>query len=351
MLPEIDGANALPFAEKIRQLVEKTEFKFEDTRIPVTISMGVATIDAELDRRRRRSSSAPTSASTKPRPAAATASARSSADVGARLRGCRSGAVRRGPATVLEQSPLARASLGQSAAARSSARARRLRRRLVHAAASRTRWASRAAASGALRPARRRGTAGAVGRRRLDLAQRREQRRRQVGDDVDGLVLEAGLLELELDRRVAVRDLDRQRRQAQRLAVAARTIAPSGSELKLTRTALGCSATGAVGQRLPGAAAARDRTATTAAPAQRQRRPRSEHRHAALLLGDEVVDELAAPLAEGRRRCRPAAGRTSSPEPKPIFDRASISERAIGAAARATPDRSSGMPMTRRELA
>ena len=43
MLPEIDGANAQPFAEKIRQIVEKTEFKFENTRIPVTISMGVAT--------------------------------------------------------------------------------------------------------------------------------------------------------------------------------------------------------------------------------------------------------------------------------------------------------------------
>ena len=48
MLPEIDGANALPFAEKIRQIVEKTEFKFENTRIPVTISMGVASIDADL---------------------------------------------------------------------------------------------------------------------------------------------------------------------------------------------------------------------------------------------------------------------------------------------------------------
>ena len=48
MLPEIDGASAVPFAEKIRQIVEKTEFKFENTRIPVTISMGVASIDAEL---------------------------------------------------------------------------------------------------------------------------------------------------------------------------------------------------------------------------------------------------------------------------------------------------------------
>jgi two-component system cell cycle response regulator len=47
VLPEIDNANAVPFAEKIRQIVEKTEFKFENTRIPVTISMGVATIDDE----------------------------------------------------------------------------------------------------------------------------------------------------------------------------------------------------------------------------------------------------------------------------------------------------------------
>src|SRR3954447_13903174 len=33
VLPEIDGLNAKPFAEKIRQLVEKQEFKFENTRI------------------------------------------------------------------------------------------------------------------------------------------------------------------------------------------------------------------------------------------------------------------------------------------------------------------------------
>ena len=45
--PRSTARNALPFAEKIRQIVEKTEFKFENTRIPVTISMGVATIDDE----------------------------------------------------------------------------------------------------------------------------------------------------------------------------------------------------------------------------------------------------------------------------------------------------------------
>jgi diguanylate cyclase (GGDEF)-like protein len=47
VLPEIDGLNAKPFAEKIRQLVEGTEFKFENTNIPVTISMGVATLDMD----------------------------------------------------------------------------------------------------------------------------------------------------------------------------------------------------------------------------------------------------------------------------------------------------------------
>ena len=47
MLPEIDGLNAKPFAEKIRQLVEATDFMFENTSMPVTISIGVATLDAD----------------------------------------------------------------------------------------------------------------------------------------------------------------------------------------------------------------------------------------------------------------------------------------------------------------
>jgi two-component system cell cycle response regulator len=47
VLPEIDGLNAKPFAEKIRQLVEATDFRFENTSMPVTISMGVATLDGE----------------------------------------------------------------------------------------------------------------------------------------------------------------------------------------------------------------------------------------------------------------------------------------------------------------
>ncbi len=48
VLPEIDEANCLPFAEKIRQIVERTEFKFENVRIPVTISMGIATVDGDV---------------------------------------------------------------------------------------------------------------------------------------------------------------------------------------------------------------------------------------------------------------------------------------------------------------
>ena len=45
ILPEISGPNGALFAEKIRKLVEKTPFKFEDTKIPVTVSVGVATMD------------------------------------------------------------------------------------------------------------------------------------------------------------------------------------------------------------------------------------------------------------------------------------------------------------------
>ena len=42
ILPEIDRENAAQFAEKIRRLIEKAVFKFEETEIPVTISIGVA---------------------------------------------------------------------------------------------------------------------------------------------------------------------------------------------------------------------------------------------------------------------------------------------------------------------
>ena len=47
VLPEIDGYNAHQFAEKVRRIVEATDFRFESTKIDVTISMGVATLDAE----------------------------------------------------------------------------------------------------------------------------------------------------------------------------------------------------------------------------------------------------------------------------------------------------------------
>ncbi|PID38455.1 MAG: GGDEF domain-containing protein [Deltaproteobacteria bacterium] len=43
ILPEIDGDNSRRFAEKIRRIVERTTFRFEDTKIPITISIGVAT--------------------------------------------------------------------------------------------------------------------------------------------------------------------------------------------------------------------------------------------------------------------------------------------------------------------
>ncbi len=48
ILPEIDSANATVFAEKIRSLVERTVFEFEDIRIPLTISLGVACLAPNL---------------------------------------------------------------------------------------------------------------------------------------------------------------------------------------------------------------------------------------------------------------------------------------------------------------
>jgi len=48
ILPEIDNYNAMQFAEKIRSLVEMAGFKFEEADIPVTISIGVASIQQDL---------------------------------------------------------------------------------------------------------------------------------------------------------------------------------------------------------------------------------------------------------------------------------------------------------------
>lgn len=48
ILPEIDSYNAMQFAEKVRQMIEKAQFRFEDTDIPVTVSIGVASIRPDL---------------------------------------------------------------------------------------------------------------------------------------------------------------------------------------------------------------------------------------------------------------------------------------------------------------
>jgi diguanylate cyclase (GGDEF)-like protein len=39
----------MQFAEKVRKLVETSEFKFEDTIIPVTVSIGVAGLKPECE--------------------------------------------------------------------------------------------------------------------------------------------------------------------------------------------------------------------------------------------------------------------------------------------------------------
>ncbi len=43
VLPEIDNTNSSAFADKVRKIVEKAPFKFEDTKISVTVSVGVGT--------------------------------------------------------------------------------------------------------------------------------------------------------------------------------------------------------------------------------------------------------------------------------------------------------------------
>ncbi len=47
LVPELDQEHALMAAEKIRSLVEGTTFSFEGTDIPVTISLGVASVGTE----------------------------------------------------------------------------------------------------------------------------------------------------------------------------------------------------------------------------------------------------------------------------------------------------------------
>ncbi len=47
VLPESDGPNAVALAEKLRKLIEKAPFKFEDTKIQVTVSIGIASLAQE----------------------------------------------------------------------------------------------------------------------------------------------------------------------------------------------------------------------------------------------------------------------------------------------------------------
>ena len=47
MLPETDHAGAMEFGEQIRRLVADEPFEFEGDKFPVTISVGVATVEGE----------------------------------------------------------------------------------------------------------------------------------------------------------------------------------------------------------------------------------------------------------------------------------------------------------------
>jgi two-component system, cell cycle response regulator len=49
LLPELDVKGAQLMAEKVRKLVEKEVFDYETQRIPITVSMGVATLGAQRD--------------------------------------------------------------------------------------------------------------------------------------------------------------------------------------------------------------------------------------------------------------------------------------------------------------
>lgn len=49
VLPEIDNYNAMQFAEKVRRLIEQADFRFEDVVIPITVSVGVASLRGEVE--------------------------------------------------------------------------------------------------------------------------------------------------------------------------------------------------------------------------------------------------------------------------------------------------------------
>ena len=48
VLPEIDRYNAVQFGEKVRRIIEQTRFVFEGTEIPLTISVGVSSLDPSI---------------------------------------------------------------------------------------------------------------------------------------------------------------------------------------------------------------------------------------------------------------------------------------------------------------
>ena len=46
-MPEVDSSGAFQLAEKLRKTVESTVFKSGEAELPITISVGVATLGAE----------------------------------------------------------------------------------------------------------------------------------------------------------------------------------------------------------------------------------------------------------------------------------------------------------------
>jgi diguanylate cyclase (GGDEF)-like protein len=48
VLPELDNPNAVHFAEKIRRIAAEAKFRFDETDIPVTVSVGVTTMEPSV---------------------------------------------------------------------------------------------------------------------------------------------------------------------------------------------------------------------------------------------------------------------------------------------------------------
>jgi two-component system cell cycle response regulator len=48
VLPELDHDNAMHFAEKIRRIAAEAKFRFDETDIPVTVSVGVTTLEPSV---------------------------------------------------------------------------------------------------------------------------------------------------------------------------------------------------------------------------------------------------------------------------------------------------------------